>query len=347
MTQHEIKSGDETPGPAVLDEQGRPVNFGWSRRPHFLYNPGLSRAPRRHVTESDRYIVFSPTHLISFEISDSGYMGYVGISVISLKDQQRSTHSDSVAFPLGSFGFPQDSSRGSTRIKRKNYALDFVVMESGARIIKVDIPRFGHHRNLRGVLVLSAPAEAESIVTNMPWRRDRNAFRYSRVSPWYTAEGVMQFGGSELVFTKDKAWGILDWSRGVRPRSDLHYWAAACGQCRGRQIAFSVAYGSADASFGTENAFFLEGRLYKLDQVTFHIPLADRLEPWRFTSSDRRLEMRFTPHQERSDRHRMIAYSIDRRQICGFFSGKVILDDGEELEFRTLTGFAERRRTKH
>jgi hypothetical protein len=347
MAQHEIKFGDEASGPAVLDESGRPGNFGWSRRPLFFYDPGLSGAPRRRIAESDRYIVFSPTHLISFEISDGGYMGYIGISVISLKDQQRSTHSDIVAFPLGSFGFPQDSSRGSTRIRFKDYAVDFIMMESGARIIKVDIPRFGHHRNLRGALVLSAPAEAESIVTNMPWRREQNAFRYSRVSPWYTAEGVMQFGSSELVFTRDKAWGILDWSRGVRPRSDVHYWAAACGQYQGRQMAFSVGYGSADSSFGTENAFFLDGRLHKLDQVTFHIPLSNWLEPWRFTSNDKRLEMYFTPHQERSERHRMIVYSINRRQACGFFSGRVILDGGEELEFRTLTGFAERKKTRH
>jgi hypothetical protein len=157
----------------------------------------------------------------------------------------------------------------------------------------------------------------------------------------------MQFGGSELVFTKDKAWGILDWSRSVRPRSEIHYGAAACGQYEGRQMGFSVGYGSADSSFGTENAFFLDGRLHKLDQVTFNIPPANWLEPWRFTSNDNRLEMLFTPHQERSERHRMIVYSINRRQVYGFFSGKVILDDGAELEFRTLTGFAERRKTKH
>jgi hypothetical protein len=346
MTQDETSAGDKGSLP-VLDELGRPGNFGWSRGPLFFYDPGLSRAPRRRVEESERYIVFSPAHLISFEVSDSGYIGHIGVSVISLKDQQRSTHSDTVFFPLGSFGFPPDSGKGSTRIRYKDYAVDFIVMESGARIIKVDIPRFGHHRSLRGALVLSGPASAESIVTNMPWRREKNAFRYSRISPWYTAEGVMQFGGSELVFTRNKAWGILEWHRGVRPRSDIHYWAAACGRYGGRQMAFSVGYGSADSSSGTENAFFLDGRLHKLDQITFHIPLTDWLGPWHFTSNDKRLEMSFTPHQERSERRRMIIHSVNRRQVCGFFSGKVILDDGEAFEFRTLTGFAERRKTRH
>ncbi|MDR1105441.1 MAG: DUF2804 domain-containing protein, partial [Treponema sp.] len=34
-----------------------------------------------------------------------------------------------------------------------------------------------------------------------------------------------------------------------------------------------------------------------------------------------------------------------RRQLCGFFSGRVILDDGSAMEFSSLTGFAERSRT--
>jgi hypothetical protein len=68
--------------------------------------------------------------------------------------------------------------------------------------------------------------------------------------------------------------------------------------------------------------------------------------PWRFTSNDNRLEMVFTPHQERMENHRTIFYSLKRRQVCGFFSGKVVLDDGSEFEFENITGFTERRRIR-
>jgi hypothetical protein len=36
---------------------------------------------------------------------------------------------------------------------------------------------------------------------------------------------------------------------------------------------------------------------------------------------------------------------MTRRQVCGSFSGKVILDNGSEMEFREITGFAERVKT--
>jgi hypothetical protein len=215
-------------------------------------------------------------------------------------------------------------------------------MENGVKLIKVDIPHFGHHRSLRGQLVLTEPETSESLVTNQHWRNEKGAFRYTRCSPWYCTEGVIQFGSSEIVFTKGNGWGIFDWNRGARPRADIRYWAAACGMNEEKQISFSAGYSSADSSAGTENGFFVDGKLHKLDKITFHIPPSNWLDPWRFTSNDNRLEMTFTPHQERIERRRLLFHNSTRRQVYGFFSGKALLDDGSLIEFQNLTGFAER-----
>ncbi|MDR0376574.1 MAG: DUF2804 domain-containing protein, partial [Spirochaetaceae bacterium] len=320
---------------SVLDRTGHPVNFGWARSPFFIYNAFLSRGPVQRVIASDRYIVFSPTHLIILEILDGGYLGYAGISVASLKDKKRSSQIFQHLIPLGSLGLPDSGESGPVKFQRKNRAnIEFIPMEKGVRLIKVDIPKFGHHRYLRGAIVLSPPDQAESLVTNMPWRTEKNAFILSRRSPWYVVEGVMQFGTTELIFTRGNAWGILDWNRGSRPRQDVHYWASACGMSGGRQAGFSVGYSSADGSAGTENAFFVDGKLHKLDQVTFHLSPANWLAPWRFTGNDNRLEMTFAPHQERVERYRLGFHSLKRRQVYGSFSGSVILDDGEELRFQ-------------
>ena len=152
----------------------------------------------------------------------------------------------------------------------------------------------------------------------------------------------MQFSSSEIIFTRGNAWGILDWNRSVRPKADIRYWASACGMIDGKLLSFCVGYSWADFSKGTENGFFIDGKLHKLDQVTFHIPLSNWLSPWRFTSNDNRLEMTFYPHQLRLDGSRFFFYNSTRRQVCGFFSGKVQLDDGSVVEFQNLTGFAER-----
>jgi hypothetical protein len=330
---------------SIIDDTGYPGNFGWSRSPCFIYDPERAWAPRRLISESDRYIVFSPTHLLMLEIRDDGYQGYIGVSVVSLKDKKRSTHILLKPFPLGGYYLPPSSLKGSIKIAQGKTRLDFAAMEGGVRILRADFPRFGRHRSLRGELVLFEPKAPESLVTNLPWRREKRSFRCSRRSPWYTVEGVVQLGSSELVFTRGNAWGIFDWNRGVRPRSDLRFWAAACGVSGSQQLSFTVGYGSEDSAAGTENAFFVDGKLHKLDQVTFHINPANWLLPWRFTSNNGRLEMSFTPSQERVERTGLVLFSMIRRQFCGSFSGKVTLDDGTEREFRDIAGFAERLKT--
>ena len=331
---------------SLLDDKGHPQNFGWSKYTNLFYDSALSYAPRHKISESDRYIVFSPTHMVVFEIRDDGWLGHMVVSVISLRDKKRSTQIFRTFIPLGVFEMPASSMTGTTRWRKEKTHLDFFCMEGGVRIIKTEIPKFGRHRSLRGALVLSENEGSQSIVTNQPWRNEKNAFRYMRCSPWFIAEGVIQFGSSEIIFTRGNAWSIFDWNRCVRPRADVRYWAAACGMFDGRQLSFCVGYSGADFSLGTENAFFIDGKLHKLDQITFHIPLSNWLSNWRFTSNDNRLEMTFYPHQERTDRRRLLFHNSARRQVFGFFSGKVQLDDGSAVKFYNLTGFAERSRTQ-
>jgi len=348
MTQNEIISPK-----SVLDEKGHPYNFGWARYPLFFYDQGSLYSYKQMLTESDRYIIHSPTHMFIFEIKDDGWLGHMNISIISMRDKKRSTQTFRTIMPFGSYQLPVDSESGSVRWRggyglrrRKKTRLEFICMDKGAKIIKADIPLFGHNRSLRGALILTPQEEQQSLVTNQPWRTANKAFRYIRCSPWYFTEGMMQFGSTEIIFNRGSAWGIFDWSRCLRPKADIRYWAVASGMTDGKLLGLCVGYSWADFSMGTENGFFVDGVLHKLDQVTFHIPLSSMHTVWRFTSNDNRLEMSFQPHQERIDKSRLFFHNSTRRQVCGFFSGKVQLDDGSIMEFQNLTGFAERSRTQ-
>ena len=329
----------------VVDGAGRPYNFGWARTPLFSYDGGSLRVPRRRVSEGDRYLLISPTHLVVFEILDDGFLGYNFMSVVPLKSRKRYSQTFVTPFSMGCFNLPMDSDSGSIKFRQKEALLNYASMEGGVKIIKVDVPNFAHHQSLRGEVVLSPPPVQESLFTNMPWREKRKAFLFSRRSPWFSAEGVIQSGVTEIIFTQGSSWGIFDWNRGVRPRTDLRFWAAGCGQLEDRQAGFSFGYNSADSTLGTENAFFLDGKLHKLDKVSFHIP-SGRLKPWHFTSNDSRLEMIFEPKNEIDQSYQMFHYSNKRRQLFGYFSGKVILDDGSDFNFRNIAGMTERRKSR-
>ncbi|MDR1216040.1 MAG: DUF2804 domain-containing protein [Treponema sp.] len=329
---------------SIFNDNGKPVGFGWACAPWFIYNKELLLAPRRRISEADRYIISSPTHLFIFDVADNGYLGYINICLLSLRDRKKFLNTFPSLFPLGSFMMPDTVENGSVRLRKKRLIVEFIAMKSGARIVKVDVPHFDRHRTLRGEVVLIPFPQAESIATVMPWRRD-NAFRYSFRAPHFSVEGVMQIGTTEITFTKGNAWGVFDRVRAVRPSADIRYWATACGTSGGKQAGFSIGYDSADSRQGTENAFFLDGKLHKLDQVTFHISPTNWLLPWRFTSNNNRIEMVFTPEVGWEENHRILFYYTMRRHFYGSFAGKVILDNGDPFEFK-ITGFAERRRTR-
>ncbi|MDR0383677.1 MAG: DUF2804 domain-containing protein [Spirochaetaceae bacterium] len=340
MTQTEI-----TAPVSIFNELGDLCNFGWARGPFFHYDRSLLWTPRRLISESERYVIFSPTHLFAFEIWDTGIFGHISISAVSFLDKKISGKFEKCLLPMGTLELPNQSENTVIKKTVNDNLMEFICVEDGGRIIKVDAPRINRGNRLRGEVVLTAQGGSQSIATLSPWRRQKDSFQLIRCSPWYAVEGVMQFENTPLLFNRGRSWGIYEWTRTARPKKDIRYWAAACGMHRGQQIGFNVGYCSADSAAGTENAFFADGILHKLDQVTFRISPANWLSPWRFTSNDNRLEMTFVPVRQNSYQNNFLFHLLRSRQFFGFFSGKVILDNGDALRFNNIAGIAERRKT--
>jgi hypothetical protein len=335
VPQHEIV--EEGP---LLDEAGQLRVSGWARRPLLSYDRSAIAAPLGRIKERDAYSVFTKDFAVTFSVADNGYAGIVSASVLDFVGRRHSTEAYVVPFPLGSFALPASSEKGDLRIRHKKGSLDFAVMSGLSRIVKVDFPDFDHGSGLRGALVLTETSGAESIVTATPFGKKKEAFSYSRMSPCFSAEGVMQYGDEELLFPKGESFAVLDWSRGVRPYRDTWVRGVASGLVNGKQFAFNIGYGSGDSSSGTENAIFLDGVLHKLGSVTFEINPRDHLKTWRFTSDDGRLEMVMEPTLDRQTSTRALVYSSVQHTVFGRFSGRAILDDGSAVDFSAITGFA-------
>ena len=331
---------------SVLDDNGTPINFGWAKSPFFEFDSSLLRSRPFNISYSDRYILVSRNNIVVLELMDDGYLGEMKAELLFLNNNKHITFSNKVPFSLGSFELPNENDSRSIKIQHKKNMFNFAAREGGIRIIKLDISNMARNLpGIRGQIVLSPPDEAESLFTHMPWKGRRKSFIYSRCSPWFSAEGVIQYGTKEIVFSSGEGWGILDWNRGVRPRNDLRFWASGSGKYNNRQTSFCVGFNSADSSYGTENAFFIDGKMHKLNQVSFHIP-SERNAQWRFTSNDMRLEMFFNPLQELDENHRLLFYSLKRRQFFGYFSGRIILEDDEEFHFDKILGMTERKKNR-
>ncbi len=77
-------------------------------------------------------------------------------------------------------------------------------------------------------------------------------------------------------------------------------WASASGFLRdGRTIGLNLGGGFGNTSRATENAFILDDKLHKLDQVKIEYDPASYMQPWKFTDNQDRLSLDFVPFKER------------------------------------------------
>ena len=104
---------------------------------------------------------------------------------------------------------------------------------------------------------------------------------------------------------------------------------------------------SADAERAAREVLFYDGRIHKLSEVRFEIPMdedgfEDFMKPWVFTSDDNRFYMNFTPVLDRSAFMSAGVVLSDQHQVFGRFTGRITLDDGTVLPVRDFFGFAEK-----
>jgi hypothetical protein len=107
-----------------------------------------------------------------------------------------------------------------------------------------------------------------------------------------------------------------------------------------------MGYGFGDTSAATENAFIVNGRIHKLEQVAFDYDPHDFSRPWTMRSPDGRLDLQFVPFKERVAPSNLLVLFSEVHQMFGRYSGTVRTDDGEELHIRDPIGWAEEHRAK-
>lgn len=326
---------------SLLNDKGNLIQPGWATDLLLKYDRRMIKAPAFKIKEWDYYCVLSQERGVSFTIADNGYLGFIAVTLFDFTKPEEISRSVMVPFPMGSFQMPPTSKTGDIRFRNKNLTLEFLRHEN-RRELNIRFIDFHGGSNLEGSLVLSQPEDGDTMVIATPFAENPRAFYYNQKINCMAAEGKLNCGKDKLVFTPADSFGVLDWGRGVWTYSNTWYWGSASGMVEGKSFGFNIGYGFGDTSAATENMLFYGGIAHKLEEVEFHIPDDGYLESWRFTSSDGRFEMDFTPIIDRCSNTNILIIESDQHQVFGRFSGKAVLDDGTVLPIKDLLGFAEK-----
>jgi hypothetical protein len=337
--QIELGDGD------LLNAKGELVERGYATAEVKRYSRAAVKAPWHRIKEWDYYCVLTEDFGIALTIADNSYMGLLSASWLDFRTPRQFTEGPMIAFPRGRMGLPESADKGDVVCEHGGVALAFHHVRGG-RVLLVDYPDFAGGRGLKGEIFLSQP-EMDRMVIATPFANAPRAFYYNQKINCMPATGRITFDGKPYEFAPDRAFGLLDWGRGVWTYDNVWYWGSASGLVDGASFGFNIGYGFGDTSAATENMVFHDGRAHKLARIDWHIPASGfDTAPWSFTSTDGRFEMTFEPLIDRAATFDIKLLRSIQHQVFGHFTGFVVLDDGRKLEIKRFQGFAEEVRNR-
>lgn len=327
----------------LLDANGNVLEPGYAKKAHFKYDRNAIKAKGMRIKEWDYYCILNDHFGLALTIADNAYMGLDSITLFNFDDRKEISKSFMQWLTFGKKNFPSHSSEGEVRVDAKTHHIHFT-LENKVRVLTFDVPNFKDKQSLSGKIRLSDVPE-ESMVIATPFDKPGH-FYYNQKINCMRASGEIKLGSQTFSFDPQTSFGVLDWGRGVWTYDNTWYWGSASGLVNGKTFGFNIGYGFGNTQAATENMLFYDGRAHKLNEVIFNIPSKegkdDFLSPWTFTSDDGRFELNFLPILDRASKTKVLVLESDQHQVFGYFSGTVILDDGQKLIIEKLIGFAEK-----
>ncbi len=328
----------------LLDAQGTLTQVGWSRQPVLDCNLehanfyALKGFQRFRLKRWDYYAVFTPHKFFSATIADLGYAGNIFVYVLDFSTGE--LHEEGLVVPLSKgITLPRNSVEGESRFEDKRAQLRFTILPEG-RHLSVKWPGFNHGRGIAADILLYQKPAHESMCIVIPIGQRR--FYYNRKINCLPAEGQLQYGQAVEQLTSNQSIGSLDWGRGVWEYKSFWNWASASGFLPGgRTVGLNLGCGFGDLSAATENCLVLDGKIHKLEAVNFDYDPLNFMRPWKFTDSQKRLDLVFTPAKERVAITNLGIIFSEVHQMLGKYTGTVRTDEETILNIAHLNGFAE------
>jgi hypothetical protein len=323
----------------LFNEDGTLIQKGWARKPLLKYNKENIGKGWSRIKEWDHYSVLNENFGFQLTIGDIGYLTQMSYVWLDFKKKERFGHSIMKFFTKSKI-LPLSSTE-DTIVEFPTEKFNAILEKSGKnRILTIKDDAF-LGEGINGSITLTVNPDWDNTVVVTGYKEDPKRFYYNHKINMMPAEGEISLGDKSYSFQPDTSFGLMDWGRGIWPYKTHWLWGSACGMVDGVPVAFNIGYGFGDLSTHTENIIFYNGKAHKIDEVTFHHENRDPTKPWRFTSNDNRFTMTLEPLIPHTENINFGIIYLNSSLMHGFFSGQLILDNGEKLEIKNMLGHAE------
>lgn len=334
--QHKLSQGP------LLDEQGNLIEAGYSFDLVREYSRKGIKGLKSRIKEWDYYFINDDDYGVALTIDDNSYMGLVSVSVLDFKNKTEVTKSYIIWLTFGEIVFPSSSKDGDVFVESKKYSM-FFKNNDGKRRLICSMKNVAKGKDFSCDIQLESTSNGSMVIAT-PFEKKRH-FYYNQKINLLKARGYFKFGDITHQFAPNSL-GVLDWGRGVWTYSNTWYWSSLNANYEGHRIGFNLGYGFGDTSKASENMFFFNKEVFKLEDVVFNIPQNEKgqdeyMKPWTFTSSKGDINLTFNPIIDRYANTNALIIQSKQHQVFGYFSGSIKVEN-KEYKFENLLGFAEK-----
>lgn len=186
--------------------------------------------------------------------------------------------------------------------------------------------------------------DAELDIKNAPLLRlcTRSGYRgwtYTQKSAPIRLSGKIRCKEKDFSISSPSCLAITDWTTGYMRRDT--FWnraSAACSLPGGRTFGLNLSWGINETGF-TENAFWLDKEMTKVDMVSFVSDSDDPGSKWHITSYDGKIDLTFQPDCHINEKINVLIIASKLTRFVGTFEGRLITDKGETADIRACPGW--------
>lgn len=317
-----------------------PAALGWSRRPlHRANLLGQHGSNKRW----DYWAVLAGDMVVSSVVADVDAVGIADVWWVDLRDGV--TGGAGMIARGGQVQLPERPGTAPLHATKDTFALDITDDAAGTHLVATWVEPDGRAGHLDVTVAL--PPDHESVNVVIPW--GDAVFNFTSKHQARPAHGELVIGDMRWPIGGDgsgDAWGVLDVGRGRWPKQITWNWGGGAGRAGQHVVGLQFGAKWTTGSGFTENGLIVDGRLSKLgNELEWTYDWDDPMAPWRVVDPGGQLDVTLTP---RFDKHSRAAGSAvqgsETHQVFGTWAGRLRTDEGLELEFDGLQGFAEEAR---
>ena len=332
------------------DENGHITKEGWAKKPYWEYDRKKIKASKLKIKEWDYYAAISNKNGfgIALTISDMGYLGFSSITFFDFNNKYYNAVDSLFFFPMGRLKLSPKSDEGLLRYEDKKIKIKVETnkLSNGTIEKKINfnssfLEDFYENKGIEGELTFNYPEKNETICIATSWKEKRTAFYYNQKINCMIVKGQIKIGSKIYNFDEKTDLAVLDWGRGVWTYKNRWYWSSLSSYIDGKRFGWNLGYGFSDRSPASENAIFLDVKLYKLDNVEFKYDPKNYLKNWKIVDNEGKLDVDFAPIIDRNSKSDFLIIKSIQHQVFGYFSGTIKLEENKVIRFTNLLGFAE------